>query len=591
MKIKPLLLRVKNSSGIELFYRFNEVLFLKKLKKNIQTDHFSLNTPDFENYNIKNIKLPDFDYNINEKHIGSILNGFRYSLNFDQKRKKAFEKQNRYVFYSDINIPDDIDIRCVWEPARLQHLTQLIIGSESKQNKKTVCFVKKEIFTWIDKNPFLYGPHYISVMECGLRIPVFIYALKIIDSFSDDEKKLILRTIYEHAWFISKRLSLYSSLGNHTICECVGLIFAGVLFNQEPESKKWLQTSLGLLQEESNHQILDDGGPAEQSLNYHCFVLDLYQLSINFLKKNGFADCLEMKDRITSGENFIKYFKDSFGSIPNIGDNDEGYAIAPEIFPKRTFGKKNAQDINTFHNSGYTLIRNEICCFCFDHGPLGMAPLYNHGHSDALSILLSVYGKPFLIDPGTYRYNGVPEWRRYFKSTRAHNTVVIDNMDQAAQETGFIWSKPYNSNVIEILEKNNEISITASHNGYKRLKNSITHYRKIHSDDALNFQITDSFEGSGSHEFELNYHFHPDVTLTNNGDCWTAVNDDVEIKIFLLDEMVFTLYRGETNPAFGWFSKTYGQKEATSVLSCKVKKQPKEMIFKTEISINKKNGH
>ena len=229
--------------------------------------------------------------------------------------------------------------------------------------------------------------------------------------------------------------------------------------------------------------------------------------------------------------------------------------------------------------------------FCFDHGPLGMAPLYNHGHADALSILFSVYGKPFLIDPGTYQYNGVPEWRRYFKSTRAHNTVVIDDMDQAVQETGFIWSRPYSSDLIEVREKNNEIFLTASHNGYKHLKNSIVHIRKIHYDGDLNFLVTDSFEGSESHEFELNYHFHPDVTLTKNGDYWAAVNDDVEIKIFLLDEMVFTLYRGETNPVFSWFSKAYGQKEATSVLSCKMKKLPKEMIFKTEFSINKKSGN
>ena len=66
----------------------------------------------------------------------------------------------------------------------------------------------------------------------------------------------------------------------------------------------------------------------------------------------------------------------------------------------------------------------------------GMPPLYNHGHADALSITLSVGGKETLVDPGTYRYNGEPEFRKYFKGTRAHNTVTIDGLDQAVQETG-----------------------------------------------------------------------------------------------------------------------------------------------------------
>ena len=63
-----------------------------------------------------------------------------------------------------------------------------------------------------------------------------------------------------------------------------------------------------------------------------------------------------------------------------------------------------------------------------------MAPLYNHGHADALSVTLSLGETPFLIDPGTYRYNGVPDWRRYFKGTRAHNTICIDEQDQAGLE-------------------------------------------------------------------------------------------------------------------------------------------------------------
>ena len=71
----------------------------------------------------------------------------------------------------------------------------------------------------------------------------------------------------------------------------------------------------------------------------------------------------------------------------------------------------------SFPEAGYAVIRTPEILFTFDYGPLGMAPLYNHGHADALSITLSVNGDLLIVDPGTYAYNGVPEFRRYFKGT------------------------------------------------------------------------------------------------------------------------------------------------------------------------------
>ena len=98
--------------------------------------------------------------------------------------------------------------------------------------------------------------------------------------------------------------------------------------------------------------------------------------------------------------------------MPSIGDSDDGHAIAPGAAPCGGRRKSPAAPVATFPESGYTVVRGpDELVLTFDHGPLGMPPLYNHGHADALSITLSLNGKPILVDPGTYRYNGVPEWR------------------------------------------------------------------------------------------------------------------------------------------------------------------------------------
>ncbi|MGA7878861.1 MAG: alginate lyase family protein, partial [Desulfoferrobacter sp.] len=289
----------------------------------------------------------------------------------------------------------------------------------------------------------------MSAMECGLRIPVFIAALKILDNLTESERRFILKATYEHAWLTARRLSLYSSLGNHTVAECVGLIFAGGLFRDDPLAQQWLSTGIRILEQESVHQILDDGGPAEQSLNYHRFVLDLYWLAVDFLEKNQLHDCAALRQRLDEGEEFLAAFKGCKNEMPSIGDSDDGHAVAPGLSPERRSkqGKsfpKNQQNVTTYPESGYTLVLAPYGIeLTFDHGFLGMALLYNHGHADALSITLYKDGRPFLIDPGTYRYNGAGDFRAYFKGTRAHNTVAVDGKDQAKQVTSFIWDRPY----------------------------------------------------------------------------------------------------------------------------------------------------
>jgi uncharacterized heparinase superfamily protein len=73
-----------------------------------------------------------------------------------------------------------------------------------------------------------------------------------------------------------------------------------------------------------------------------------------------------------------------------------------------------------------------------DAGPFG-ALHAGHSHSDTLSMVLRSGNADILIDPGTYTYTGEPEWRDWFRGTRAHNTICIDGRDQAVPRGPFRW--------------------------------------------------------------------------------------------------------------------------------------------------------
>ncbi len=582
------LLRLRNSSLPELVHRTKHFFLIKKLKiRHPKKENLTV-VPRIDLKHIKGLQLPKICGQANKSLVKKILNGKLFTLNTELEAIRKYESRWQHTFFSDIKTTDrDPDLRSVWEPARLQHIAILIRyisqNQSSELNDSVLQFAKKNVLKWIRENLFLSGPHYISAMECGLRIPLLLYCLKVLDNLTTSEFQLILDTLYRHAWWIFKRLSLYSSRGNHTVAEANGLIFGGAVFKSTAEGRQWLAKGHELLKKELDYQIRKDGGPAEQSLNYHRLVLDLYWRAIDFLKKNALHDCDEFKGRLIKAEHFLTAFKDASGRLPSIGDSDDGHAIAPGICACQTHSDDNNWKIKTFSESGYTIFNDKNVVLTFDHGPLGMAPLYNHGHADALSITLSVDGHKILVDPGTYRYNGEPEFRKYFKGTRAHNTISIDNQDQSIQENGFIWSHPYHADLLGFSEHNGRFIINAEHDGYRHLGKPVWHRRDILISDDYCFLIKDSFKGKGIHDFEINFHLHPDADLNKHGNWWQINNQGSRVYMRLIGDGGFSIICGSKNPIHGWFSPQYGTKLKNNVMSCRKNGFPHKIYFLTAI--------
>jgi hypothetical protein len=338
--LKAYLTRLKHASIPEMAYRVGQILRVRRLRAPTCAGRRPIEIPAIDAARINDLQLPAFSVEIDAVDIEAILKGRVYTLGGKQSAVDRFERATNDKYFADIRLaPSSPDIRLIWEPARLQHITTLILYMQLNPGHEGIDammdFARRDLLEWIRNNPFLKGPHYMSPMECGLRLPVFFYAIRLLNNFAPEERRKIIEALYLHAWWVTGNLSLYSSLGNHTICECVGLVFAGAVFNSLPEGRSWLSRGIELLQQEIHHQILEDGGPAEQSLGYHRFVLDLYWLAVGFLERNALHDCGGLKPRLALGEGFIADFQDEGGNIPAIGDSDGGYAVAPGIHPER----------------------------------------------------------------------------------------------------------------------------------------------------------------------------------------------------------------------------------------------------------------
>lgn len=478
------------------------------------------------------------------------------------------------------------DTRLLWEPARLQREAGRLL---SAGNSEQAGHASRSVLDWLRSNPFPEGPHYRCAMECAMRIPVFFYVLRLAPGLEKQESKILAQAMYRHASLVESRLSLHSSRGNHTAAEAVGLLFAGAVFAKGRRGRRWLERALELLREEADHLVLPDGGPGEQSFGYHRFVIDLFRLASSFLRENGLRSIHALDSAIGRGEAFLSAFEPARGSVLPIGDWDNGHATAPGIRPEYPAGSGEPRPslesglwkCRIFAQSGYTALkRRDGALLIFDHGDLGLPPLFNHGHADALSVSLYLGGVPLLADPGTYRYNGVPDWREYFRGTRAHNTVCVDGMDQAVQETAFVWSHAFQARLTKARAGPEGIVLEGLHEGYRRLVRPITHKRRIHARPEGSVEITDWFEGDGQHLYEQNFHLHPDIHLSAAAQGWKLVSKEgASLRLSARDGPDFRAARGELNPKMGWFSRCYGEFEPTSQLSRVVTGKPQEVRF------------
>lgn len=457
------------------------------------------------------------------------------------------------------------DVRMAWEPSRLQHLVFLALLAQKAEpaiRTRAVETCEAQLLSWVESNPMLIGIHYISPMECALRLLAVCYAVDLIRPWLRAPERVwtaVLTLVSGHAELIRRRLSLHSPTPHDTLAAAAALIYAGSLFPEMDQAERWLAFGRYLLEEETPRHISHDGGGLEQGFGYLQFSTDLYGLVLALLDHRQQPVPDKVRLMFDRSRSFLGEFRrPADGTLPRIGEGEQETALSPHLrFPAP--GKKRAPGLTTFHLSGYSILRGrDLQRAIFDHGSLGMPPRYRHGHADALSLLLHVGPRDVFIDPGTYTYRGDERWRAYFRSTRAHNTVMVDGLDQALQEGPFGWSQPFETHLVYRDETpEGKITVIARHYGYKdRL--GVTHLRGVSYEPPGSWMIWDWLTGTGVHHLELNWHLGCRPLAVEGG--YRLEGFDPPL-LLTVEGGTTRLYEGCVQPVGGWQSKSYGSKE------------------------------
>ncbi len=306
--------------------------------------------------------------------------------------------------------------------------------------------------------------------ESTWLIPMAQGADLIWETLSEDERDELAQNLFLPA---VREVILPHRMGVHNI-QCwknsaVGLV--GFLLGDEglirnalddPQQGYWTQMRKG---------VTADGVWWERSWGYHFFTLSalwslteavrncginlygdelkrMFDAPFKFMMPNwrlpAFNDSTEVPLRIELGFArfgitqpiyelaFARYREPMYATLLSFSQRQDDFALLfgvgelPKPAPLRWRSAN-------YPASGYTILAQgegeQATWLCLKYGPHGGG----HGHPDKLNFVLYARGQVLALDPGITRY-GVPLHAGWYKTTLAHNTLVVDEANQKSAE-------------------------------------------------------------------------------------------------------------------------------------------------------------
>ena len=441
------------------------------------------------------------------------------------------------------------------------------IGLDYQQcgNPHAYPLFRRLVSEWIDScpiaAPLAWDPYPIS-----LRLRNWIAAYTLFTPALEQDPKFALKlchSLYSQALFLEDNLE-YHLLHNHLLENGRALLLAGLFFS-DVQAKRWRRKGQDILWHGLEDQVLDDGGHYERSPMYHQMMLDLYQETVAILTVEGEIIPPGVTRKLQSMQEWLRAVLHPDGQLPLLNDAAFGIANDPAHSVQDTAAA--CDGLTVLPESGYAIWRNrgQQDFLVFDCGPLGPDHQPAHGHCDTLSYELSLGGERIITDSGVSTYYGDLDWRTFYRSTRAHNTVVVDGAEQSEIWHRFRVARRAHPFDLVWESQNSKLTyVAASHNGYQRLPGTVTHRRWMSWVDQRFWVVCDRLSGRGIHHMESLIHFHPDVSvLSAPSDCdpdqpAEVARGQTTLRILPWGWRNVSTYYGEHDPLQGWYAPEFG---------------------------------
>jgi hypothetical protein len=390
-----------------------------------------------------------------------------------------------------------------------------------------------QVKSWITNNPPQMGVNWVCTMDVAIRTINWLWGIAYFrhsPSLSDEFHVLFYRSMLEHGQHIFNNLEYSENLtSNHYLSDIVGLVYLGFLLPELKDAHKWREFGLHELESEMFKQVYPDGVDFEASTNYHRLVTELFLSATMLAQENGISFSPKYIARLERMIEATRLIMRPDGTIPIIGDQDNGrlhrlkiwgnpaqewnnfcpQLVVGDIWMQKPFnmqfldsdlteafwlaGPDAVRQFQQMQQSikprpaistllpegGWAILRDHDHYLMLDAGSVGQNGQGGHAHNDSLSIDVFASGEPWIVDPGTFVYTADYKARHAFRLTRAHNTIYINGYEQSQIDAKlpFLVKTPSKTRIVH-WETNDHFSLIVAEVQYAGSQ-AITHRRGV----------------------------------------------------------------------------------------------------------------
>ncbi len=398
--------------------------------------------------------------------------------------------------------------------ARLFYLT----GDRSYLND-----MMRIITGWITDNPRLPDSHLSTYNWRDMQVAwrsihlSWCYYLSG-DALTVSEKTIITDTLKEHASI------LLSGFGKATLNEfnhqshgALAMLYLGILFPGLPDAGILKERAIIILNHHLDKAFYGDGGNVEQMFGYYPFVAHIFRDAYMLCVSNGIAPPENSLTMLRKMRSFIAGVATPQGTMPQVNDSYE-MPVTPTLdtIDKILADGPFTEDVTSvyFPDTQIGIMRDEPGGKWYMLANPALT-IGSHAHAGRLALNLWYDGNPVLIDSGCCNYDD-PLLYKWYRTTRAHNSVMIDGKSDEATSSGILWApkRQTENRITEWVSNENFTYCRMESPSDEPTNSSVSWCRSIaivKDDFAV---LYDHFEAKGEHTYEILFHFPPvDVTL------------------------------------------------------------------------------
>jgi hypothetical protein len=349
-------------------------------------------------------------------------------------------------------------------------------------------------------------------------------------------------SLWRHLRFIEAHNEFSFRLrSNHYLSNIVGLTTLSA-YLQGPGMERRLRKYADAVQREIPLQTYADGGDCEASTGYHVLVAQLGLHSLLVQRRSGCSITAEFEARLRLMFEWIATVADDAWKLPHLGDCDNGrveflpediaqaigpplqshslrirslYTMASHVLDLPSDDDWERRPISFLRESGLAVLRSGEASVVFCAMPNGLQGKGSHTHCDKLSVVLRLGSDEVFCDSGSRCYTRSAELRNIDRSTRTHNTLMVDGADQNIIPTdpGLLFQCGNEAAVSPIaLPESGARAVRASNDGYSRL--GIEHHRTVLL-TRCSLLVLDEVSGAGEHLLDLHYILGPEWRVSS----------------------------------------------------------------------------